>query len=178
MSVRVKHFLRRFAREEDGQMTVEFVLAVPLVFTLFMTSVELGIYTMRQMFLDRGMDMAVRDIRLNTGANFSHSTVKQLICDYSGFLEDCDNALRLSLNPVDLRAFSGFGGSADCVDNSQPITPLVSFTHGGQHTMMLMRACYKFDPIFPTTGLGHELAKDGSGQSKMVSLSAFVQEPQ
>ena len=44
--------LRRFKRDEKGHMIVEFALVIPLVFTMFMTSVELGIYQMRQMFLD------------------------------------------------------------------------------------------------------------------------------
>lgn len=169
--------LRRFGRREDGQMLIEFALAIPLMFTLFLTSVELGIYQMRQMFLDRGVDMTVRMIRLNTGANYTHADLKDMICDYSGFLEDCDDSLKLEMNPVDPRAFSGFGGAADCHDQSQPVTPSRSFVHGGNHQLMLIRACYMFKPVFPSTGLGYEFTKDGSGRSKMVAVSAFVQEP-
>lgn len=42
---------------------------------------------------------------------------------------------------------------------------------------MLIRACLKFDPVFPSTGLGFQFAKDGSGQVIMSAKSAFVQEP-
>jgi len=170
-------FLRRFSKKEDGQMVVEFALAVPLMFTMFLTSVELGIYSMRQTFLDRGMDMTVRMIRLNTGANYTHTDLKQMICDFSGFLPECDTTLRLEMNPIDPRAFSGFGGGADCVDTSQPVTPLRSFVQGGEHNLMLLRACYMFKPVFPSTGMGKEFTKDGSGRVKMVAVSAFVQEP-
>lgn len=170
-------FLRRFGRNEDGNMVVEFALGVPLIFTLFMTSVEMGIYTMRQMFLDRGVDLTVRSIRLNTGAATDHSDLKNMVCDFAGFLEDCDATLRLSMNPIDIRSFDGAEGPSDCVDVSQPLTPLQSFVHGGEHEMMLIRACYQFKPVFPSSGLGYALAKDGSGRSKMVSFSAFVQEP-
>jgi hypothetical protein len=170
-------FLRNFGRNEDGQVMIEFILAIPLIFTLFMTSVELGIYSLRQNFLDRGLDMAVRNVRLNTGTAYSHSDLKQMICDFSGFLEDCDDALKLEMQPVDPRSFSGFSATPDCADVSQPVTPSRTFVHGGEHQMMLLRACYMFKPVFPTTGLGYELSKDGSGRSKMVSLSGFVQEP-
>ena len=48
---------------------------------------------------------------------------------------------------------------------------------GLDNEMMLVRACYMFKPVFPSTGLGYAFTKDGSGRSKMVSLAAFVQEP-
>ena len=170
-------FLRRFRRNEDGQMLIEFALAVPLIFMLFMTSVEMGIYTMRQMFLDRGLDMAVRNVRLNTGANYTHHDIKVMICEYSNFLDDCDDQLKLEMNPINPRSFTGFDGSADCADTSQPVTPSRSFVHGNEHELMLMRACYMFKPVFPTSGLGYAYTKDGSGRSKMVALTGFVQEP-
>lgn len=169
--------LRQFKRDENGQMLIEFALAVPLIFTLFMTSVEMGIYSMRQMFLDRGLDMAVRNVRLNTGVNYTHHDIKVMICQYSHFLEDCETALKLELHPIDPRAFAGFDSPEDCADISQPVTPSRTFVHGGEHQLMLVQACYMFDPVFPTSGLGYALTKDGSGRSKMISLSGFVQEP-
>jgi hypothetical protein len=42
---------------------------------------------------------------------------------------------------------------------------------------MLIRACVKFKPVFPTTGVGKELEKDGTGRARMTSMAAFVQEP-
>lgn len=177
MTLKLKSFLRRFRREEDGQMVVEFALAVPLMFTLFMTSVELGIYSFRQGFLDRGLDIAVRNVRLNTGANYSHSDIKNMVCEYSGFLENCDETLKLEMKPVSARNFAGFPNSADCVDTSLPVTPSTTFVHGAEHELMMLRACYSFDPVFPLAGLGRSFTKDGAGRVKMVSMSGFVQEP-
>ena len=169
--------IKRFARNEDGQMLVEFVLLVPLVFTIFLTSVEMGIYSMRQMFLDRGLDITVRTIRLATGDVPQHAQLKTMICDNAGFLPDCETTLRLEMQPVDARNFAGLPTNADCVDVSEPVVPLRSFVPGGDHQLMLLRACVKFDPVFPTTGLGHAFVKDGSGRAKMTSMAAFVQEP-
>ena len=82
--------------------------------------------------------------------------------------------------PVDLRGFGGLSTTVGCTDASQPVQPVTQFIHGGEHQMMLMRACYKFDPIFPSSGLGYQMAQngDGAGMAKMVSTAAFVQEPQ
>jgi hypothetical protein len=152
---------------------------IPLIFTIFMTSVEMGIYSMRQMFLDRGLDMAVRNIRLNTGANYTHLQVKDMVCNFAGFIDNCDSQLQLEMRPVDLRAFQTLNWEADCTDASQPIAPVRTFIQGGQHEMMLLRACYKFEPIFATSGLGYAMSQnaDGAGMAKMLSVSAFVQEP-
>lgn len=177
MIERTKSFLRGFARKENGSMTIEFVLGVPLIFTLFMTSVEMSVYSMRQMWLDRGLDVTIRQVRLSTGDPDTHAELKAMICEQAGFLPDCSDTLRLEMVPVDLRGFAGFGASADCVDTSQPVTPLRQFTNGAEHELMLLRACYMFKPVFASTGLGKEFAKDGSGRVKMVSYSAFVQEP-
>ncbi len=169
--------LRKFRKEEGGFMVAEFAIAIPLIFTLFLTSVELGIHTVRQMFLDRGMDMSIRMVRLNTAKNYTHAELKDMICSYSAILPDCDTQLRLEMTLVNMRGFVGLPSTADCTDVSQPITPLRTFTRGSDHSVMLIRGCYMFDPVFRMNGLGESFTKDGAGHAKMVSTSAFVQEP-
>jgi hypothetical protein len=51
------------------------------------------------------------------------------------------------------------------------------FELGRENEMMMMRACIKFKPLYPTSGLGYALEKDGTGRAKMISAAAFVQEP-
>ena len=178
MMYSLKQKLRDFTRKEDGSsLLIEFCFFVPLLFGAFLMSVELGIYSMRQMFLDRGLDIAVRYVRLNTNANYDHDDIKQMICDNAGFIRHCDDSLRLEMTPVNPRAFAAFNQNADCVDTSQPVQPVRGFTPGLQHELMILRACVKFDPVFPTSGLGREFEKDGSGQARMISTAAFVQEP-
>ncbi|WP_299670638.1 TadE/TadG family type IV pilus assembly protein [uncultured Roseobacter sp.] len=187
---RISSCLTRFRKDEEGHMIIEFALIVPAVFSLFLASVEFGIYSMRQMFLDRGLDLAVREIRLNTGIDvdddgvidLDHDAVKQKVCDYAGFLNtgvsnNCDNTLRLEMEPIDPYNYVGLSTDVDCVDISEPINPPRGFTNGVEHQLMIMRACVKFDPVFPTTGLGRAFEADGAGKVKMISMSAFVQEP-
>ncbi|MCV3272602.1 TadE/TadG family type IV pilus assembly protein [Roseobacter sinensis] len=190
MIARISSCLKRFRKDEEGHMIIEFAIIVPAIFSMFLASVEFGIYSMRQLFLDRGLDLAVREIRLNTGidldndgkVDFDHPVVKQKVCDYAGFLNsgganNCDTTLRLEMEPIDPFAYVGLSDVVDCVDVSEPINQPRGFTNGVEHQLMIMRACVKFDPVFPTTGLGRSFSKDGAGKVKMISMSAFVQEP-
>lgn len=179
MTRSMTRFLRRFGKDEDGQIMIEFAIMVPLIFTIFLTAVELGIYSMRQMWLDRGLDMTVRIVRLGTGQTPQHDDLKDMICANAGFIPDCSNSLKLEMRPVDPRNFVALSQTADCYDKSQPVLPEDAPTYitGQEHDLMVLRACVKFDPVFPTTGLGFQFIKDGSGQAQMTAMSAFVQEP-
>ncbi|KAJ02491.1 pilus assembly protein [Sulfitobacter mediterraneus] len=178
MKTILKNQLRRFRRDEDGSaLVIEFCIFIPILFGAFLMSVEMGLYSMRQMYLDRGLDIAVRYVRLNTNVAMTHDQIKTIICDNAGFLEDCDSSLRLEMTPVDPRNFATFDQQADCVDTAQPVQPVRGFTLGQQHELMMMRACVRFDPVYPTSGLGYAFEKDGSGKARMLSSSTFVQEP-
>lgn len=157
---------------------IEFVIMCPLIFSCFMMSMEMSMYAVRQLFLERSLDITVRYIRLNTNANLTHNLVKNMICDTSGsFLPDCKSVLRLEMKRLNPRSFAAYGQAADCVDVSEPVEPVRGFELGKEHQLMILRACYKFKPLFPSTGLGYAYEKDGSGRVSMVALNAFVQEP-
>ncbi|AEI93930.1 MULTISPECIES: TadE/TadG family type IV pilus assembly protein [Roseobacter] len=175
----LREFLRRFRRDEGGQIAVEFVIMVPLVFTIFMTAIELGIYSMRQMWLDRGLDIAVREVRLNTSSIPTHDALKQTICVNAGFIPDCQNSLKLEMVRIDPRVFAQLDPIADCIDLSLPISSqdAPNYQSGNEHDLMILRACVRFNPIFPTTGLGFQFAKDNGRDAVMTAMSAFVQEP-
>ena len=178
MISRIKQTLRRFRRSEDGSaLVIEFCIFVPVLFGAFLMATEMGVYSMRQMYLDRGLDIAVRYVRLNTDTNYTHQDIKQMVCDNAGWLEDCDETLRLEMVRLNPRQFAQFDQTADCVDTSQPVQPVRGFALGRENELMMLRACVKFKPLYPTSGLGYALDKDGTGRAKMVSSAAFVQEP-
>lgn len=169
---------RRFRGDEDGStMLIEFVILVPLLFAALIMSVEMSVYAMRHMFLDRGLDMTVRFIRLNTNTPMTHAQIKDMICESSGFIQNCDSTLRLEMIRINPRNFAAFDQAADCVDTSEDPRPVRGWSLGVEHEMMMLRACVGFEPLFPTTGLGYALDKDGAGRVAMISTAAFVQEP-
>lgn len=170
------HLLRRFRREEDGNATIEFAILFPFFIFMFCAAVELGMITFRHSMLERGLDLAVRDVRLTTGANFQHDDIKDMICEYAGFLPDCQNHLFLEMEPLNMRAYVAPSRSTNCFDITQTTNPARNFRNGTQNQMMILRACYTFRPIFPLTGLGRHL-EWRQREAWMIATSAFVQEP-
>ena len=172
--------LKRLWRGDEGSATVEFVIVFPFFIMLFLSSVEMGMITLHHTMLERGLDMTVRDIRLGTGATPQHDAIKDNICELAGVIPNCSTSLRLEMLQVDLRNTVSIPEEADCVDNSKDAKPVRSFVNGRENEMMILRACLKFDPLFPTSGLGKSLKEsgDGAGQAALVAVSAFVQEPE
>lgn len=175
--VRIRQRARRWLRREDGSATVEFAILFPAFIMIFLSSVELGMITLRHAMLERGMDMAVRNIRLGTGTAPQHDQIKAEICEFAGVIPGCKTTLRLEMVPVNLRNAVSVPTDIDCVDTSEEVQPVRTFVNGQENELMILRACVKFDPIFPTTGLGKQLRTDGAGQAALVVSSAFVQEP-
>ncbi len=173
----IVNYIRGFGREEEGNATIEFAILFPFFIIMFCAAVELGMITFRHSMLERGLDMAVRDVRLTTGGNFQHDDIVNRTCAYAGFLPNCGSNLRLEMIPLNMRNFSSPGGTANCIDHSLAANPIRQFSNGQQNQMMLLRACFVFKPVFPLTGLGRHLTTDGSGNAAMVATSAFVQEP-
>ena len=169
--------LRRFVRAEDGSATVEFSIVFLPMFAMLFTAVELGMINIRHSTLERAMDLTVRDIRLGTGAAPQHNQIKNMICLRAGFINDCDNSLRLEMIPLNPRAWAGTPATPDCTDQSQPVAPVRSFTNGIDNELMFLRACAKLDPVFPNWGLGDALIKDAAGQYALIATAIFVQEP-
>ncbi len=169
--------LRAFRRNEDGNATVEFALLFPLMLMILFATVELGMITLRQVMLDRAMDMTVRDIRLGTGGNMQHDDIRDRICHRTGMIDDCAVSLKLEMVQLDPFNWSGVTSQPDCVDSIEQVDPVNTFVNGASNDLMFLRACMSFDPLFPLWGLGGSMQKDDDGRVRLFASSAFVQEP-
>lgn len=169
--------LTRRARSEDGTSTVPFVIFVPLFMTMVMSSTEMGTMLFRQVMLERGLDLAVRDLRLGIWVPANSDQLKQRICNYAGVIPSCTQAMLVELRPVSKSTWSPLGSGPVCVDRTAVVQPVTAFNAGASNDMMLVRACVKFVPIFPTNGFGFGMPKDNTGAYALVSSSAFVNEP-
>ena len=172
-----RNLLRRFKQDETGTASLEFVLVAPFFLGIMIFSIEMGFVTMRATFLERGLDMAVREVRLGTSTAPQHDDIKQIICDNSVIINDCENNLRLEMRSADIRNFNALDSEADCTDQAEPAKPLRAFVPGQQNELMLLRACLKFRPLFPAGMLGSKLISDSGGQASLIATTAFVQEP-
>ncbi len=169
--------LRRFRKSEDGNATIDFVIALPAFMLLFTSAYESGMLSTRHVMLERGVDVAVREVRIGKLINPTHSALTQRICEAASIIPDCSNQLRLEMVSADLRNFVPPTAQVSCVDRSQSGTPVINFNTGLNNELMILRACALFDPMIPTTGLGKEIPKESGGAYALVATSAYVMEP-
>lgn len=164
-------------RREDGSVSAEFVIIIPTVLTVALSSFDAGLLATRSAMLERAVDMTMRDLRLGLIKSPTHDTLKQIICDRAPIFQDCFNSLMLDLRPIDTTTWSPLSDKTSCIDRSADVQPLTTFQTGGDDTLMLVRACMIVDPMFPTSGYGLGLSLDASGGFHLVTASAFVNEP-
>lgn len=170
--------LRRFWAREDGSMLVSYSVWLGIFLALIVSTIELGFITARKTVLERSLDQTVRELRLSS-AQFSADDLKQKICDRATILSGCLDTLHLEMISLDLRDWREPPHDPSCRDTStNEVTPMRNFDHGDANEMMLIRACYLYQPITPGgMTLGAFLEKNAQGYAAMVSTSAFVHEP-
>lgn len=169
--------LRRFRGKEDGTATVEFVILFTPIIMMMMAGAEAGLLNLRHVMLERGVDIAVRAVRLGPAHQPSHDDIKEMICNQALLIPDCENALSVEMRRVSKVTWDVLGEAAICRDRSEAVKPAVQYVPGAPSDLVLIRACVKMQPIFPTTGLAAMLEKDGNGDYAAIATSAFVNEP-
>ncbi len=174
---RVTQTLARFRRNEDGNATIEFVMLFPLMLLVLFSTVELGVINLRQIMLDRAMDITVREIRLGTGTNMQHDEIRDSICANSGVIDLCATSLKLEMVQIDPFAWPGVNSDPDCVDSVEEVDAVNTFVNGAPNDLMLLRACLSFSPMFPYWGLAKSIKTDDDGRIQIYAATAFVQEP-
>jgi hypothetical protein len=170
--------ISRRLRDENGSVTVEFMILFPVVFGLFLATFELGMLLTRQVMLERGLDLATRKVRLGLVEEVTHDALKELICSEGTMIPDCVHQLRLEMLPVDPRGSDMLGANIDCVDRSNPAKEVREFRPGISNELMILRACALVDPYFPTNVLGFPSIPTNAGQAfGIIATTAFVIEP-
>jgi hypothetical protein len=174
----IGRYLQRAGRDEEGSSTIPFVIFLPFFMMLVVSSVEMGVLMVRHVMLERAVDIAVRGLRLGTYNPPDQATIRRDICNLAGVIPNCTNVLLVELRPVNTTTWQPLGAAPICVDRSATIQPVTTFLQGTSDEMVLIRACAKFDPLFPMSGLGFALPKDNTGAYALVATTAFVNEPE
>ncbi len=178
---------RAFLADERGTATIELVLLLPIIMTIFFASFESSFYMIRSVMLERSVDIVVRDIRLGRLDDLSHRELKELICQTSSIIGDvpvCVDSMSIWMQPINTATFAMVAPPRYCVDRAEPIDPLIEppaeeFRFGTDNEIMLLRICLKEEPMFPTTIIGAGLVEggEGDGHYALVTTSVFVNEP-
>ena len=169
--------LAAFRRGDRGTATIEFVILFPVFIILMVSGIEAGMLLTRQMMLERGLDLTMRQVRLGEWESPTHDQVKASICRNALIIPHCMDVVQLELREVDTLAWNVPLQGDNCIDRTARIEPVLNFTQGGRNRLMMVRACAIFDPMFPATGLALDLPKDASGGYRLIATSAFVNEP-
>jgi Flp pilus assembly protein TadG len=173
----MKRLLTKFRKDDSGHASIEFVIMFPLFFWIMVSSIDIGLVTMRSALLERALDVVVRDIRLSTGTAPDHDEIRRRICAANAVVKDCENNLMLEMQIVDMRAWTDLPQQTTCTNQAEETQPATTFENGLDNQLMVLRACAKITPMFGDKGIGPYLHKDSNGDVAIVALSAFVQEP-
>ncbi|MEO1776166.1 MAG: TadE/TadG family type IV pilus assembly protein [Pseudomonadota bacterium] len=167
---------RRLSGDRRGAASLEFVVVFPLLFAVIAALMEVGLLAARFILLDRGLDIAARELRLGQLADPTHDTIKTRVCEAAVVLINCERDLLLELRVMEY-ASAYPRNQAQCVDRAALVKPKVTFSTGPRGEVMFIRACVIVDPIFPGIGVGLVLPKDNTGGYQMISYTAFKNEP-
>ncbi len=172
---------RSFKDQQDGNATIEFVFLFPAFMFLFLTGFESGYYMVRNVMLERAVDVAVRDVRLGNGNVPSFVALKQRICEQAAIIPDCVDSVQIEMQPIAIApgGTAAVRTAAKCVDKMSNDDPLTGTTYdvGTENEMMMVRVCALSQPLFPSTGIGVGMQMDGEGNYAIVATTAFVNEP-
>ncbi len=186
--------LRSLVRSEKGSSTLEFVILFPPFVIFLLSGVEAGLMMLRTAMLERGLDMAVREIRIGTPTPPTFDQFRTQICDVAMVIPNCMESLQVELQIVDGATWQPLDPTPRCVDRNTTIDPFDQpenfYNTGGNNDFMLVRLCANVDPILPGFALGlildriplpgGEEVADGDPDLNgyaIVALSAFVNEP-
>lgn len=174
-------FMRRLAKgfrhSEDGTAAVEFALAVPVLIAIFMASFESGLFMTRSIMLEQSVDMTMRELRLGHYPIPSAELLKEEICSRTVIFSGCQDAITIEMTRITTTAWTMPTADIACVDRGEDINPVTALQIGQQNDIMLVRVCVVQDAIFPLTGIGLGLPKDGNDGYALYTTSAFVTEP-
>lgn len=178
----LRQTLRAFRTDESGVVTVQFVIIFPVFFAFFLMTYENGIISVRHVMLERGIDIAVRDVRIGSITDPTQNSIRKRICEVSMIIPDCENQMQVEMVRRDPRSWADLDSNIQCTDRSVASQPVTNFTNGKNNELVLVRACVRIDPMMPTTGIGKAIVESNSGASAggsyaLIATAAFVVEP-
>lgn len=176
--MRMTSLIRRFKRSEDGTATVEFVILVPLIFAIFVATLETGMMMSRWSSIDRASDMVIRSLRLGQYQNPDAELLRREICDRVFLVENCFENTAVDIRRIDRATFLMPDEDEPCVTrDDEVIQPVTTIVPGQQNDLMLIRICVTVDAMFPTSKFAVPIELDAMGGYALSVASVYVNEP-
>lgn len=169
--------LRRFGRDEQAGVALEFALTVgPFIF-LMLAIFEYALLYLASSTLDSATREAAREVRTGEAqaAAITPAQFKALICDDMGWLKaECPANLE-----VDARIFTSFTNATD----PSPTTggafdpTKLKFALGGQGDIVMVTSFYKWKLLTSSLVSGLSSPMYGSGYRAVTARAVFRNEP-
>ncbi|MBV0912804.1 TadE/TadG family type IV pilus assembly protein [Anianabacter salinae] len=174
----IRAIVHKFLRREDAFTSIQFVFLLPLVTLVMGLTIEAGVLATRQVMLDRALAEASRTLKLRSGLLPSQAALIQQVCDTAVVFPDCTNSLTVEVAPIDTVAWDIGAEYIECIDLDDPgFVPANEFRGGSDNTLVMLRICATFEPLFPYVGLGAKLRRTGERDYTIASAIAYVNEP-
>ena len=175
-----------FLRDERGNASLEFVIAFPFFMALMFMMGEVAVFQTRAILLDRGVDLAMRDLRIGALKNPTHNRIKDKICQGAFLIEStCNAGLRIEFIPVNPATGDFERTQPSCRDlpaEADELNPIIFDVNAGQRgEIMFMSVCLVVHPFIPGGLMGTLLRVQSpisdSTRYALIAQSAFMNEP-
>jgi Flp pilus assembly protein TadG len=171
---------RRFAQycgDRSGAAAVEFAIVGSVFIVLLLSSFEAGLLLARITMVDHAVNAVAKDIYIGgvDRGGKTQADLESTVCDYVGlFVPDCEDKVSVELISVSDMTKSSQNDPV-CRSSSDDKQP--EFAAGGARAIMFLRVCLMADVITPGLPFGLRLSKDNNGKVKIISSTAFMNEP-
>jgi Flp pilus assembly protein TadG len=166
---------RRFVREKDGVVAVEFAIVAAPFLALMFATMETALVFFASQVLETAVADSARLIMTGQAQSqsFTQAQFKQAVCAKILGLFDCVNGLQ-----IDVKTYSGFSS----ISNSKPLDvngnlqTNFGYAPGGAGDIVVVRLMYQW-PIYVSL-LGLNSLADMSGNKRLIiATAAFRNEP-
>lgn len=144
----------QFRAAESGAAAVSYVVMLPVVFGLFLLTLDSGFTAMRSALLDRAVDITARSIRSGTIKTVNAdpllvtisptptiAEIKADLCSRLKFFKDCDTQLKVQLVAVSRSDFATPARTIACTDQGTSLVPVRAFVADQTNPLAVLRAC-------------------------------------
>lgn len=176
--MRLSRLTKRFRREEEGTASIEFVILMPLVFTIFAAALESGLMMVRWTSIDRAADMVIRSLRLGQYTNPDAIMLRREVCNRTFMIENCFENTVVDIRRINRNTFQMPDADTPCVTRTDTvIQPVTEVTPGQQNDLMLIRVCVTVDALFAGSTFAVPITYDEQGGYAIAVASVYVNEP-
>ncbi|WP_436643529.1 TadE/TadG family type IV pilus assembly protein [Microbaculum sp. FT89] len=168
-----RRLLRRFARNDEGAIAVEFALVALPFFAILFAILETALIFFAGQLMETGLADAARLIRTGQAQEqkFDKAKFKEAVCSGVFALLDCDNGLR-----IDVRKLQNFSTRqpAPIDDEGKFTDDDFVYDPGLGGDIMLVRAFYEWPTVLPDFISPRNLA---NGNFLLSAAATFRNEP-